>query len=178
MDNATDSMIACKSCRFATCPGSDGFCDCRITGKPARSHSEPGEWPDGCPNSGKPGTGVVQITVKRTVMVGARNLWDIIHARPLTFEGGVAAELEFIASIAGMVPCGSCREHWVEWLGAHSPDLTSAESYARWTLEAHNAVNKRLSVDEWSLDQACERWGWASRLKAHKKGEHESLAGH
>lgn len=108
------------------------------------------------------------VAAKPTVKVsehpwGAR-MWGELHRRPWLMELitiNYAGELEWLAGdYAQRIPQGACncRKHWLALLAETPPDLSSPDAYFRWTVIAHNRVNKRRKVKQWSLEEATARW--------------------
>jgi len=62
---------------------------------------------------------------------------------------------EFYESLAFLIPCSICREHYKEHL-VRSPITTHLDSRTdliKWTIAIHNKVNKMLGKPEWSLEE-------------------------
>jgi hypothetical protein len=59
---------------------------------------------------------------------------------------------EFYESLAFLIPCAICREHYTEHLAKHplTPSLDSKKDLLKWTIDVHNAVNKMLGKSEWT----------------------------
>jgi hypothetical protein len=77
-------------------------------------------------------------------------MWAELHSRPAAYQGDQAAELAWLDTFAGRVPCGECRRHWREMVAKIPPDLSAAAAYWQWTVDAHNAVNVRLGKPMWT----------------------------
>jgi hypothetical protein len=52
----------------------------------------------------------------------------------------------------------SCAEFYAEYKMHNPPDFTTPESRFRWGVNLHNAVNQKLDVEQWSIDQAFAYW--------------------
>jgi hypothetical protein len=62
---------------------------------------------------------------------------------------------EFYESLAYLLPCSICREHYREHL-KKSPITTFLDSRTdliKWTIQIHNHVNKMLGKLEWTLEE-------------------------
>jgi hypothetical protein len=75
---------------------------------------------------------------------------------------------EFYESLAYLIPCGICREHYKEYLTAKplTTFLDSRTDLIKWTVEIHNIVNKKTGKPEWSLEEVLayyERLGRRNR---------------
>jgi len=59
---------------------------------------------------------------------------------------------EFYESLAFLIPCAICREHYKEHLSKNplTPYLDSRKDLLKWTIDTHNAVNKMLGKPEWT----------------------------
>jgi hypothetical protein len=77
--------------------------------------------------------------------------WHTIHIVALGYpkEPSYAhkrAAKEFFESLAHLIPCPACREHYVVHMqkAPITPHLDRKDDLFRWTVELHNAVNKSL----------------------------------
>lgn len=86
--------------------------------------------------------------------------WHTIHIVALgypkspTYTDKKCAK-EFYESLAYLLPCSICREHYREHL-KNKPIATyldSREDLLKWTVTIHNHVNKMLGKTEWSLQE-------------------------
>jgi hypothetical protein len=64
-----------------------------------------------------------------------------------------------LESLANLLPCDTCLADYNKYLSANKPMAGKAFS---WTVDLHNAVNKKLGYPEVSLEDARARWA-ASR---------------
>lgn len=80
-------------------------------------------------------------------------MWAELHARARVFTGDVAAETKWLDTFARKIGCGGCQRHWNKMIAEHPPTLTSADAYFAWTVDRHNAVNRKLKKDEWTVEQ-------------------------
>jgi hypothetical protein len=62
---------------------------------------------------------------------------------------------EFYESLAYLLPCSICREHYRKHLTEHpiTTFLDSRTDLIKWTIMIHNKVNKMLGKVEWSLEE-------------------------
>lgn len=62
---------------------------------------------------------------------------------------------EFYESLAFLLPCGVCREHYKEHISKNplTPFLDSRTDLIKWTVAIHNKVNLSLGKKEWSLEE-------------------------
>jgi len=62
---------------------------------------------------------------------------------------------DFYESLAHLLPCPVCRTHYAAHLAAHplTPFLDSRTDLIQWTVMLHNAVNKTLEKQLWTLDE-------------------------
>jgi hypothetical protein len=62
---------------------------------------------------------------------------------------------EFYESLAFLLPCSVCREHYKEHLAENplTPFLDSRTDLIKWTVTIHNKVNKSLGKKEWRLEE-------------------------
>lgn len=80
-----------------------------------------------------------------------RALWAELHTC-------VRPSSEWMASFTARVPCGECRGHWQELLTTMPPDYSSPAAFWRWSVDAHNAVNRRIGKPEITRESAYEIW--------------------
>lgn len=78
-------------------------------------------------------------------------LWKELHDRADRYEMDVEAELRWIDIFTSWIPCGECKNHFVDILNAKQPDLSSKTAYKNWTIDVHNIVNKSLGKPEFTL---------------------------
>jgi hypothetical protein len=86
--------------------------------------------------------------------------WHTIHIVALgypknpTYTDKKCAK-EFYESLAFLLPCSVCREHYKEYLQVKpiSTFLDSRTDLIKWTIQNHNNVNKMLGKPEWTLEE-------------------------
>jgi len=86
--------------------------------------------------------------------------WHTIHIVALgypknpTYTDKKCAK-EFYESLAFLLPCSICREHYKEYLQEKpiSTFLDSRTDLIKWTIQNHNKVNKMLGKPEWTLEE-------------------------
>jgi hypothetical protein len=86
--------------------------------------------------------------------------WHTIHIVALgypknpTYTDKKCAK-EFYESLAYLLPCNICRQHYKEHLIKNplTPFLDSRTDLIKWTVEIHNGVNKMLEKPEWTLEE-------------------------
>ena len=78
-------------------------------------------------------------------------MWKTIHfialGSPEVFEEKHKAMYRsFYSQIYNVIPCASCGTHLVETMNTLpiEPALTGSQALFQWTVDLHNAVNKRL----------------------------------
>ena len=75
---------------------------------------------------------------------------------------------EFYESLAYLIPCAICREHYNEHLVKNpiTPYLDSRTDLIKWTIQIHNQVNEMLKRPTWTLEEVMryyERLGQRDR---------------
>jgi hypothetical protein len=77
--------------------------------------------------------------------------WHTIHITALSYAEKPSyaqkrAAKDFYESLAHLIPCPKCREHYSTHLQKFpiSPHLDRREDLFRWTVNVHNVVNKSL----------------------------------
>jgi len=87
-------------------------------------------------------------------MLKGAERWAELHRRSRLPVANPALELEFIRWLATGLESCSCNAHWREYLRQNPPDVTNIDAYWRWTVAAHNVVNRRLGKREVSEEEA------------------------
>jgi hypothetical protein len=63
-------------------------------------------------------------------------------------------------SLQETFPCQACRLHYIERLKLiDNMDLSKPMVLFYWSVDLHNAVNKKLGKPEWTYEMALEKWG-------------------
>ena len=86
--------------------------------------------------------------------------WHTIHIVALgysknpTYTDKKCAK-EFYESLAFLLPCSVCREHYKGYLQEKpiSTFLDSRTDLIKWTIQIHNKVNQMLGKPEWTLEE-------------------------
>lgn len=102
-------------------------------------------------------------------------LWLVLHSISFAYPENPTQEHRyahrmFLKNMAGVLPCARCRGHFREFLNrAESPGapkgslleaaLRSKKRLIAWTLELHNAVNKRNNASEINEERLFEKYG-------------------
>ena len=74
-----------------------------------------------------------------------RAAWKYVHARAANFDPeNKLVEERWLRSFIALYPCKHCARDFLEICNRIHPDFSSRESYERWWVTAHNAVNKDL----------------------------------
>jgi hypothetical protein len=88
-------------------------------------------------------------------------MWKTIHlvalGAPAVFDAShVATYKAFYTQLAFVIPCDTCKEHFIQTLHDNPIDesLSGSEALFAWTVRVHNVVNKRLGKPEMSLENA------------------------
>ena len=84
--------------------------------------------------------------------------WRFLHCVSFAYPEAAAPQerqdmFVFLRSVGNVLPCKRCRSHYNAYVGAHltssaSPILVGRESLARFLVELHNDVNRRLGKSE------------------------------
>jgi hypothetical protein len=72
-------------------------------------------------------------------------LWKILH----TFAKNNEYDKNWVDYFASKIPCGSCRMHFSNFTRP-----ARGEDFFKWTVDTHNAVNKRLGKPEMAVSNA------------------------
>ena len=94
-----------------------------------------------------------------------KHFWGTMHlaalGSPQKFEASdVSAYSTFYKQIPNVIPCQSCGTHLeqIYQLLPIEPALSGSEALFEWTVEVHNAVNRRLGKPEISVNDARAFW--------------------
>ena len=84
--------------------------------------------------------------------------WTFLHAITMSYaEAPTVCEQEamrqFFGSVAPILPCPRCREHFSRALAADPPQVGSRRALVAWLVGIHNAVNRRLKKRELTVDE-------------------------
>lgn len=92
-----------------------------------------------------------------------RDLWRELHSRAIALAAvDLLEELDWLTKWSGRVPCGDCKQHWLELWDATPAELSSPIAYFGWTVGMHNAVNRKLGKPEVGVDEAIPLYREAS----------------
>lgn len=89
--------------------------------------------------------------------------WHTMHLSAMgypkepTYSEKRAAK-EFFESLQYLIPCPVCKEHYKQHLANNpiTPSLDSRKDLFTWTVNVHNAVNKKLNKPEYTEQDAIE----------------------
>jgi len=87
---------------------------------------------------------------------------------------------EFFESLAFLIPCSICREHYKEHLSTKpiTPFLDSREDLLKWTIDIHNKVNKVTNKPQWTEKEVLayyEKLGGRSRSPIWTKNDMDEV---
>lgn len=92
-------------------------------------------------------------------------MWETLHYAafqcPEPFAERAPALVDLVRGYVVLLPCAECRGHFAALLDAHPPEAAAQsgrQAFARWTVDAHNAVNARLGKPLLTYDQAARRY--------------------
>ncbi len=88
--------------------------------------------------------------------------WNAMHIVSLAYpvnptEAEKAGAKAFFESLASVLPCPVCREHYKEKIAASPIALNSKGELIVWVWEIHNEVNKMLQKPEMSMEDFLAR---------------------
>lgn len=90
-------------------------------------------------------------------------LWAELHRRPsICHLPSPISELAWLARFANRIRCAGCRRHWLEVVAKLPPTFSSRAAYFRWTVRAHNAINRRLGKPIIPLRRARSLWNFTA----------------
>lgn len=82
--------------------------------------------------------------------------WDEIHKKALSADtvNKIQEFNAWIRSAADRQPCGSCKSHMKQHLTEYPPE--SAKNPFHWSIDFHNAVNKRTGKAAITYEEAAK----------------------
>lgn len=131
---------------------------------PARQPTTP---PDGGTGSNPTGTheAAAQDGGTDVMRLVGPPMWETLHYAafqcPEPFAERVSALVDLVRGYVVLLPCAECRGHFAALLDAYPPEAAARsgrQAFARWTVDAHNAVNARLGKPLLTYDQAARRY--------------------
>lgn len=79
-------------------------------------------------------------------------LWAMLHTAS-------APDPSLIQQVTRLIPCGSCKSHWLQMLQRTPPVFTPLPAWRAWVTDRHSEVNLRLGRRPWSYAESDARWG-------------------
>ena len=88
-----------------------------------------------------------------------RQAWHFIHFVALNYPEQPSKRdkqlyLDFLYALPHVLPCPICGSHFMDFMVANEPQLGSRDEFFRWSVDAHNEVNKRNDKKLLSYDEA------------------------
>jgi hypothetical protein len=93
------------------------------------------------------------------LLIQQHNHWVKLHSfRLLKWDSSIATEwfIQWQRDIPD-IDCG-CMVHWRGLIRRFPADLSSAEAFFAWGVEAHNRVNKRIGKKLFTIKEAKTQW--------------------
>lgn len=82
--------------------------------------------------------------------------WAELHRWAM--KGDLPTASRWLDSFAASLPCGECKQHWLNLVRDNPPDFGSNEALFDFTVGLHNMVNISLGKPQMTLDEAARRW--------------------
>ena len=82
--------------------------------------------------------------------------WGALHVAALSCSNRDNLA-NFVDCYKAMIPCMSCRQHFIDVLKSNPVPMTTEELFP-WTVHVHNIVNSRLDKPIISVDDAYAIW--------------------
>jgi hypothetical protein len=80
--------------------------------------------------------------------------WQELHCRGLMHEKDMTGESEWFKLFVESIPCPKCQLHFESYIQQFPPVFTTRQLFFKWTVDAHNFVNRALKKSELSLFDA------------------------
>lgn len=81
--------------------------------------------------------------------------WQRLHTQALVLESPEDRK-RLVRNLA--IPCGECKTHWKEVLKEYPPILSGISTFFAWSVNVHNAVNRKLEKKEIGVNDAYIYW--------------------
>jgi hypothetical protein len=90
-------------------------------------------------------------------------LWEFIHTITIIdFENNEPYNLStknILINIENCIPCCKCKHLYKDFLEKlENLDMSKPMVLFYWSIDLHNAVNKKHDKIEWTYDQSLEKW--------------------
>ena len=87
--------------------------------------------------------------------------WKFLHSLTFAYPNTPTLEQQrsadvFFASLAKLLPCDACQEHYQEEIVRRPADTRSQATLSAWLVDLHNRVNARLNKPTFSYAQAAQ----------------------
>jgi FAD-linked sulfhydryl oxidase len=100
-----------------------------------------------------------------------RQAWHFIHFIALNYpekpkERDKKLYTDFLNALPHVLPCPICGSHFMDFMALNQPKLNNKYDFFKWTVDAHNDVNKRYNKKVISYEEAWnEVWKNATDLE-------------
>jgi len=81
-------------------------------------------------------------------------LWSSLHRFALNWDGRAESMNPFLDLFEASIHCSTCKGFWKQSVETNPPPKGGAEEFFTWTVNLHNAVNRKLEKPEMSVDDA------------------------
>lgn len=81
--------------------------------------------------------------------------WQRLHSQALVLDSPEDRK-HLIRNL--VIPCGECKTHWKEVLKEYPPILSGISTFFAWSVNVHNAVNRKLEKKEIGVNDAYIYW--------------------
>ncbi len=79
-------------------------------------------------------------------------LWKEFHDRAKEYNMDLDSEKRWIGIFTSWIPCGKCKNHFIEIIKTNPPNFSSKENYMKWGINIHNIVNSSLGKPLFHLE--------------------------
>jgi hypothetical protein len=116
---------------------------------------------------------------RRDIEVWGPHYWFLIYSHalnftpesPVCFEDTRTLAKKYYEMYSNIIPCNKCRSLYREYCKNHplTDDMFQTKhGFFKWTLSAHNHLNKSIGLDEVSFENALEFWKTYEEDKPNK----------
>lgn len=80
-------------------------------------------------------------------------IWKSIHNYAKTWDGSIEAQDKFLKEVQARIPCGECKNFWINENKENPAPTDNADVFFAWTVDVHNKVNTKLGKPVMTLEE-------------------------
>lgn len=95
-------------------------------------------------NPGNKTLGSKPVPVTVDMVEAGPPIWRDLHTSAIAWDGTSESMQAIMRKVTKELPCGTCKQGWVQILSEIPLRASTADEFFAWTVEAHNRVNLKL----------------------------------